>query len=270
MEIQNKTFVVTGAGSGLGRELTLELLARGGLVAAADINEAALSETKNLAAENATKLSTHVLDITDNEAVMAFPEQVVASHGQVDILINNAGIIQPFVKVKNLELEVAERVMRINFNGCMYMTKAFLPVLLKRPQAMLVNVSSMGSFFSVPGQTIYGASKAAVSQFTRGLATELVDTNCHVALVTPGAMNTNIFENSGQKMNPEMEKMQGQSKILSPQKAAQIIIRGIELNRKNILVGNDAKFLNALNRFAPGLTTQIFTKLVGSKLVMED
>ena len=197
MKVQNKVIVVTGGGNGIGRELVLNLLARGASVAAVDVNESALGETVKFAGDKKDKLSTHVVNITDKVAVAALPEQVIARHGAVDGLINNAGIIQPFVKVNELDFAAIERVMDVNFYGTLYMTKAFLPHFLKRPEAHITNLSSMGGFLPVPGQSVYGASKAAVKLLTEGLHSELLNTNVRVTVVFPGAIGTNIAANSG-------------------------------------------------------------------------
>ncbi|MEO8263112.1 MAG: SDR family oxidoreductase [Pseudolysinimonas sp.] len=162
MKITDNVFVVTGGGNGMGREVVLGLLARGARVAAVDLNEAGLAETATLAAAG-DRLTTHAVNVADRKAVLALPAKVVKAHGQVDGLFNVAGIIQPFVKIQDLDFDVIERVMNVNFWGVVNMSKAFLPVLLERPAAGLLNVSSMGGFLPVPGQAAYGASKAAVS-----------------------------------------------------------------------------------------------------------
>ncbi|MDX9846987.1 MAG: SDR family NAD(P)-dependent oxidoreductase [Tenuifilaceae bacterium] len=169
MKVQGKTIVVTGGGSGIGRELVLSLLARGARVAAVDINEGALLETVKLAGDNASKVSTHIVNITDKQAVEALPDQVIGRHGSVDGVINNAGIIQPFVRVNDLSYNDIDRVFRVNFDGTLYMVKSFLPHFLKRPEAHILNVSSMGGFLPVPGQSIYGAAKSAVKLFTEAM-----------------------------------------------------------------------------------------------------
>ncbi|MGD9147683.1 MAG: SDR family oxidoreductase, partial [Anaerolineae bacterium] len=169
MKVQDKVIVVTGGGSGIGRELVLNLLSTGASVAAVDINESALQETLELAGDKSVKLSTHVVDITHKDAVAKLPEQAISEHGAVDGLINNAGIIQPFFRVGDLDYAAIERVMNVNFFGTLYVTKAFIPHLLERPEAHIVNVSSMGGFLPVPGQSVYGASKAAVKLLTEGL-----------------------------------------------------------------------------------------------------
>lgn len=256
MQIQNKTFVVTGGGNGIGRELVLLLLEKGARVAAVDINEAALQKTVELAGERAGKMSTHTLDITDRETVAALPEQVIEKHGAVDGLINGAGIIQPFVRVRELDYAAIERVMNVNFYGTLYMTKAFLPYLLERPEAHIINISSMGGFLPVPGQTVYGASKAAVKLFTEGLRSELLNTRVKVTAVYPGAIATDIAANSG--VGPSMQQAQanghanGRSiKPLHPRKAAEIIVKGIEQDRYRVLVGSDARLMDLIYRLSP-------------------
>src|SRR5690349_4225957 len=173
MQIADRVFVVTGAGNGIGREVALELLRRGGRVAAADLSDRGLAETVRLAAAADGRLTTHVLDITDRAAVERLPGAVIAAHGQVDGLLNVAGIVQRFARVHELSFEEIERVLAVNFWGVLTMSKVFLPALLARPQASLVNVSSMGALVPVPGQGAYGASKAAVKLLTEGFYAEL-------------------------------------------------------------------------------------------------
>jgi NAD(P)-dependent dehydrogenase (short-subunit alcohol dehydrogenase family) len=268
MKVQNKIIVVTGGGNGMGRELVLSLLSKGASVAAVDINESALQETVALAGEKKDKLSTHLVNITNREAVAAFPEQVIARHGIVDGLINNAGIIQPFVKVNDLDYAAIERVMNVNFYGTLYMTKAFLPYLLNRPEAHIANISSMGGFMPFPGQSLYGASKAAVKLLTEGLHSELLDTNVKVTVVFPGAIGTNIAANSGVGNTLRMENVDQQRsvKTLAPSKAAQIIIDGIEQDHYRVLVGSDAAFMDFLSRLSPKRAANFIYKQMKSLL----
>ncbi len=252
MKVQNKIIVVTGGGSGLGRELVLALLSRGASVAAVDINAAALEETVKLAGLNQGKLATHAVNIADRALVEALPEQVIARFGAVDGIINNAGVIQPFVKLKDLDYAAIDRVMNVNLFGTLYMTKAFLPHLLARPEAHITNISSMGGFLPVPGQTIYGASKAAVKLLTEGLNSELLGTNVRVTVVFPGAMGTNIAVNSGVMESLRVKGGEAPPvKMLTPDKAARIVIDGIENNRYRVLVGSDARLMDAVYRLNP-------------------
>lgn len=253
MKVQNKVIIVTGGGNGIGRELVLHLLSKDASVAAVDIDESGLQQTTALAADKANRLSTHVVNIADKNAVTDFAEQVIARHGAVDGIINNAGVIQPFVRLNDLDYDAIERVMNVNFYGTLYMTKTFLPHFLGRPEAHIVNVSSMGGFLPVPGQSLYGASKAAVKLLTEGLHTELLNTNIRVTVVFPGAIGTNIAANSGVSINPEMMEagQQQAAKTLAPDKAAQIIVEGMEQNRYRVLVGSDAAFMDFIYRLSP-------------------
>ena len=196
MKLAGKVLVVTGAGSGIGRAVALAALRRGATVAAVDLNPATLDETAKLAAADG-RLSTHALNITDRDAVEALPGEVAAAHGRVDGIVHCAGIIQPFVRLQDLDYDTIDRVFAVNWSGTLYLTKSFLPVLLARPEAHIVNIASMGGFLPVPGQTVYGASKAAVKLLTEGLHAECAGTNVHVTAVFPGGGATNITTNSG-------------------------------------------------------------------------
>lgn len=257
MKVANKVIVVTGAGSGIGRALTLALLQKGARVAAADLNETTLQETVALASGYADRLSAHVLNVADRPAVEALPDTVIAAHGAVDGIINNAGIIQPFIRLNDLQYDVIERVLNVNLYSVIYMTKAFLPHLLARPVAHVVNVSSMGGFFPVPGQTLYGASKAGVKLMTEGLYAELLDTNVRVTAVFPGAIATNITMNSGVSMDISATDDAAQNfTMTSADDAARMIIDGMEKDKFQVYVGRDAKMMNLFYRLNPRRATQ--------------
>jgi short-subunit dehydrogenase len=255
MQISDKVFVVTGGGNGMGREVVLGLLQRGARVAAVDLNEAGLAETATMAAAG-DRLTTHVVNVSDRKAVLALPAIVEKAHGQVDGVLNVAGIIQPFVKIAELDFEVIERVMNVNFWGVVNMSKAFLPTLLKRPEAGLLNVSSMGGFLPVPGQAAYGASKAAVKLFTEALFAELQGTPVAVTVVFPGGVGTNITANSGVEIKNMDQLTQGkQPKTTSPADAGRQIIEGLEKGAFRVRIGSDAKLMDRLSRLAPRRAT---------------
>ena len=249
MKVNGKVFVVTGAGSGMGRELTLELIRRGAQVAAVDIRADALAETKSLAGEN---VETFPLDVTDPAAVAALPDRVLQHFVSIDGLINNAGIIQPFVKIAELSLNDANRVVAVNFTGPLMLIKAFLPILVSRPEAHIVNVSSMGAYAPVPGQSVYGASKAAIAQLSDGLRSELQRTHIGVTTVYPGAINTNIAANSGINV-PATSASKMAIKTTDAKVAAKQMVAGIESERDQIFIGADSKSLKMLSRINPKL-----------------
>ena len=243
MEIKRKNVIVTGAASGLGKELTKQLLKKGCNVAAVDINHDNLEKLKEEL--NSSKLKTYVVDMGSDESIKKFRVDYKKDYSDVDIIINNAGIIQPFVKVEKLDDATINRVMNINFFGPVNLIRYFMEDLTKdKSEQYIVNVSSMGGFFPFPGQTIYGASKAALKIFTEGLYAELEKTNVRVMIVLPGAMNTNITTNSNVKMDTTKEE--SNFKLLEADVAAATIINGIEKNKFKIFLGNDAKFLRFL------------------------
>jgi short-subunit dehydrogenase len=252
MKVKDKVIVVTGGGNGIGRQLVLELLRRGARVAAVDINEQALQQTY-LLTEVKDRLSLHKLDLANKEEVDALPQMVIEKHHQIDGLINNAGIIQPFIHVKDLMFQKIYQVMNVNFYGPLFMIKALLPYLLERPEAHITNVSSMGAFVPVPGQTIYGASKAALKLLSEGLKAELKDTHVGITTVFPGGVATDITKNSGaegtMKVKRDLSKMK--MKLLSPERAAEIIIDATEKNKIRVCAGKDCKFMDWFSRQFP-------------------
>lgn len=249
MELKGKTFVVTGGGNGLGRQLALELVKAGAIVAAIDINKEGLNETVLLAGENGKHIYPLECNITDESAVNRLPELIFSHCGHIDGLINNAGIIQPFVNVDEMDEALIQRIFNINFWGTLYMIRAFLPYIRKCKAGCLVNVSSLGGFVPVSGQTIYGASKAAVKQLTDGLRAELAETGVHVMSVIPGAMATAIRQNSGlAAIDVEKQKTKD---TLSPAVAARTIVDAIRKEKAEVYIGKDSRSMHFLFRFIP-------------------
>ena len=257
MEIKNQNVIVTGAASGVGKELTKQLLQKGCNVAGIDINE---DNLKLLEEElNSNKLKTYIVDMGSTESIKKFRENYKKDYSDVDVIINNAGIIQPFVNVEKLDDKTIERVMNINFFGPVNLIRFFMEDLTKdKTEQYIVNVSSMGGFFPFPGQTIYGASKAALKIFTEGLYAELEKTNVRVMIVLPGAMDTNITTNSNVKM--ETTKETSNYKLLSAAAAASQIITGMEKNKFKLFLGSDAKFLKFLYKINSKLAISFINK----------
>jgi short-subunit dehydrogenase len=262
MKLKDKVVLVTGAGSGMGRELTLELVRRGARVVAVDMRHDTLEETRKLAGSG---VMTFTLDITDRSAVAALPKAVEAAIGPIDILINNAGIIQPFIKVNELTIEQAEKVMNVNFYGPLTLIKVFLPVLMSRPVAHILNVSSMGAYAPVPGQSVYGASKAALKLLTEGLRSELMGTRVGVTIVFPGAINTNITTNSGIEI-PKMDATAPAMKMTEAPVAAKMMLDAIEKNKPRLTVGKDATMLDWISRINPVFAANMIYKQMKSLL----
>ena len=252
----------------MGREIVLELLEKGSKVVAVDINETALEETVGLAENKADSLMTVMADITSKEAIREAADRILFRFGAVDGIINNAGIIQPFRKVNDVDFDVINRIFNINFFGSLNMIKVFLPHLLSRPEAHIVNVSSMGGFMPVTGQSIYGASKAALKMLSEGLSAELLDTQVRVTTVFPGAMATNIKANSGLSSDARIERGRHSKKnrALSPAKAAEMIVNAIEKNKSRLYIGSDSKMLNLLYKFMPKAAVWLIYQVMKDKI----
>lgn len=253
MKVSEKVLVVTGGGNGIGREVVLQLLAKGARVAALDLSAEGLQDTVSLAKTD--KLSVHQVNIADLDQVTRAKDAIHAIHGQVDGVINVAGIIQPFIRVNELSFDQIKKVMDVNFYGLLHVTKTFLPEMISKPEAHIANVSSMGGFVPVPGQTIYGASKAAVKLLTEGLHSELQNTNVGVTTIFPGAVSTGIALNSGIMTEAQMQEMAAKGgkerKTVSAPDAAKQIIEGIEKKRFHVVIGQDAKTMYFLSRLMP-------------------
>ena len=262
MKVDGKVFVVTGAGGGVGRELTLALIDRGARVAAVDFREESLAKLRDIAGP---QVETFLVDITDKNPVASLPQVVINRMGQVDALINNAGIIQPFVKVNELTMDQARKVMDVNFYGPLALVKAFLPGLLKRPEAHILNVSSMGAYAPVPGQSVYGASKAAIKLLTEGLHSELMDTQVGVTIVFPGAIATNIAANSGMIMDAA-DADSSKFKTTPAPLAAKLMVDAIENNTARICIGSDAKLMDRLSRLNPVFAAKLIYNQMKSLL----
>jgi short-subunit dehydrogenase len=259
MKLSTCTALVTGAGNGMGRQLVISLIKRGAKVAALDIDESALVETARLSGGNSSNLKSLVIDLTDEAKVAMLPDQIAKDFSAIDLLINNAGIIQPFVRINQLEKKVANRVMQINFFGPLNLIKAFLPSFLEKESAHIVNISSMGAYTPVPGQSLYGASKAALAALTAGLRSELAQTKVVVTTVYPGAIATNIAANSGIDLS-SLSAPSKKIKMTSPEMAAAAILRAIERNKAQVFIGRDAKTMNFLARLNPLFAANLIEK----------
>jgi NAD(P)-dependent dehydrogenase (short-subunit alcohol dehydrogenase family) len=268
MKLTNRTAVITGAASGIGRAIAISLARRGCNLALADVNDAGLSETahlaqaaqtdpaKSAAPSSAVRITQHHLDVADRRAVAAFPQAVMAAHPGVDILVNNAGVALggTFEAVSE---EDFEWLFEINFWGVVRMTRAFLPLLQKSDDARLVNLSSLFGLISPAGQTAYSASKFAVRGFSNALRHELAGSNVGVTVVHPGGVATSIADSARvpKDMAPEeIARRRASAKKglrMPPEEAGEIIVKGIERRSPRVLVGNDAKLLAFVERLAP-------------------
>jgi NAD(P)-dependent dehydrogenase (short-subunit alcohol dehydrogenase family) len=267
MQLEGKVIAVTGAGNGVGRAVALEALRRGARVAGVDVSASGLEETARLAAAG-DRFASYAVDITDKAAVSELPATIAERFGAVDGLVHLAAIIQPFLKVKDLDDAAIERVFAVNWWGTFYLNRAFLPVLLERPEAHIVNTSSMGGFIPVPGQTIYGATKAAVKLLTEALRAECRGTGVGVTVALPGGMATNMAANSGVSVNlpagADADKLA--KNLTTPEAAASQILDALEHNAYRVVIGRDARLMDLFYRINPSGAAALIARQMKSLL----
>ncbi len=264
--------VITGAASGIGQALALRVAKENvSGVAISDVNEVGLRDTAAMVEAMGIPVSTHVIDVSNLDSVKLFSEEVLARHGRVTHLINNAGVglIGEF---QHISIEDFEWLMGINFWGVVYCTKVFLPTLLDQKSAHIVNVSSVFGLIAPSEQSAYCSSKFAVRGFTESLRHELSETNVAVSCVHPGGIKTNIVRNSRVGSNtPDEWKQQGVrffDKVArtSADEAADVIVRGIKARNPRILIGKDARAISVFSRLFPKRYLTIIERLAGHKM----
>ena len=268
-DFSNKVALITGAGSGIGRALATNLADQGCSLALVDWNSESLEETKEIVRKKNISVSTHAIDISDKEKVNELPEKVLNIHNQIDIVINNAGV-SVIGSVDEVSEDDWNWGLDILLNSVIQMTTLFLPYLEKRPEAAIVNTSSIFGLFSVPKQSIYNVGKFGVKAFTESLSLELQMSESPVEAycVFPGHIGTNIYSSSRFKSFQQDEAgaaMFGanastveeagvqfkQNAPSSPEHAAKVILKNIRKKNKRILIGIDAHFYDLMSRLFP-------------------
>lgn len=266
--LQNKVIVITGAASGIGRALAIVCLSKGCHLALNDYNEAALqkvvAELKASASMN-QKIESLAFDVADRKAMEGFADFVAAKFGQADVVINNAGVALGRISISEVSYEDFEWVMNINFWGMVYGTKAFLPQLIQRPEAAVVNISSVFGLAGIGYQAPYCSSKFAIRGFTESLRMEAAIDFPHVTIhsVHPGGINTNIAKDA--RWNDEQLKKEALEKddnllITPPLELAKTIVKRIEQKKVRTVYGNLGKLLDRLVRFFPSAYTKWIAK----------
>ncbi len=255
MALRGGVAVVTGAAGGIGAALADVLAARGCALALADVDAAGLREVAARARNAGVAVSEHRLDVADLAAVAAFPDAVLAGHGRVNVLVNNAGVALGG-RFEQVPAGDFDWLMSINFGGVVRMTRAVLPLLRREPAAQLVNLSSVFGIVAPPGQTAYAASKFAVRGFSEALRHELAGSSVGVTVVHPGGVRTAIAANARRTGLSRAEteaqaRAWGQFLRLDPRDAAERIVRGIERREKRVLVGRDARRIALIQRLFP-------------------
>jgi butyryl-CoA dehydrogenase len=263
MELRDKVAAVTGAGSGIGRAVALELARRGCQVAVSDIDRDGLAGTVEQLDALSVPVSHHLVDVADRHAVEEWAGKVVAEHGRANVIVNNAGVALG-ATVEAMRYEDLEWLMGINFWGVVHGTKAFLPHLKAAGEGHIVNVSSVFGLVGIPSQSAYNAAKFAVRGFTEALRIELDDERSGISCTTihPGGIKTNIARNA--RFDDATIRMLGQDPerladaadrafLTTPTKAAKVIVAALEGNKRRAFVGPDAHAFRLLSQLPPGV-----------------
>lgn len=267
-DLREKVAVVTGAGSGIGRALAGRLRTEGCHLALSDIDDVGLSKVVTDMPSGSGRVTAHRLDVSDRAAMLDYAEQVRREHGTAHLILNNAGVAHADL-VSHLVLDDLEWVMRINFFGVVFGTKAFLPMLLEQNQGHIVNMSSVFGLVAAPSQAAYCASKFAVRGFTEALRQELVGTGVTVSCVHPGGVKTSILQNARVRRTPtgetSMDAIERYQHLfrLPADDAARLIIDGVKRDRPRIVVGSDAHLLDWVQRFFPKRYVKMLRRAVG-------
>lgn len=267
---KGKVCIVTGAASGIGRALSLELAQMGAHLAISDVNMDGLSETQGLLSDKVGTVLADKLNVADAKMITAYAGHVEKALGPADFLFNVAGLSR-VGEFRHTPMESIEKVMDVNLYGVVRMTKAFIDQLILT-KGVVVNISSIFGIIGYKGQTHYCASKFAVRGFSETLKLEMDDYGVGVCSVHPGGVATNVARNAEvdhlpndgrtrEEMTAEFDKMA----ITSPQKAAQIILNGAEKRQLRIIVGSDAKFVSLVQRVFPQSYSKVLNIFIKDK-----
>ena len=248
-DFRDKVVVVTGAGSGMGRELAVKLGQQGAKLAISDVNPDGLATTEKLVAETGAPVHAQILNVAEREAVLDYADTVMAHYGKVNVVFNNAGIAH-HGEVERTEFKDIERVMDVDFWGVVNGTKAFLPHVIASGDGHIVNTSSLFGLLSEPGQAAYNSAKFAVRGFTEALNQEMLIAKhpVRVTCVHPGGIKTAIARNATVAEDYNQANFaQFFDKYLartSASSAADTIIKGVKKNKARVLIGADAIVLD--------------------------
>jgi NADP-dependent 3-hydroxy acid dehydrogenase YdfG len=260
---KNKIAVITGAGSGIGQALAIELARKGAVLILTDKNESTLSDTEQKVKTFGAECTCLVVDVSDEKAIYDFAAEIIKKFGYIDLLFNNAGYALGKIPLKEVKLEDFKKIMDVNLWGVIHHTKAFIDVMLNRPEAAIINISSLFGIMGIADQVPYCTTKFAVRGFSEALRMELSPTNVRVHCVHPGGVNTNIYRDAVHyERNPKLDKnFQKALERNSPEEAAKVIIKGIEKKEERILIGIEAVIGDRLVRTMPEGYTKVIKKL---------
>ena len=271
--ISDKIVAITGAGSGFGRALALEVALRGGIPVLLDVNGAALQETAAQVKARGGRSASHVLNICDPAQWSAVAGKVMAEFGRADVLINNAGVMSRAESFLETSEEHGRLIFDVNVWGMFHGSRAFVPLLAKQPESALVNVASSLALISSPMHAVYCASKAAIASLTAVIRQELAQTNIRVTTVYPGPSKTGLGRNvptdDAAKREVDAKNFE-KFAITSPEKVARKIINGILAGRQTVVTSADSRASQIFQRLAPGaghaLMAKVYRKVSDPKL----
>jgi NADP-dependent 3-hydroxy acid dehydrogenase YdfG len=254
--LKDKVVVITGAGSGIGRALAVDIGRRGGLLALSDVSEAGLAETVELAKQaGAGQVKADRLDVADREAFGAYADDVLAHFGRVNVVVNNAGVALSG-RINDLEWDDIDWIIGIDFWGVVHGTKFFLPAIIESGDGHVVNISSLFGLVSMPDQGFYNAAKYAVRGLTEALREEMLIDGHRVGVtsVHPGGIKTAVARSARYSAKDDAARsakfFDEKLAKMSPERAAEIIVTGILKNRARVLVGLDAHVIHNIGKFA--------------------
>ncbi len=268
-QIRGVVAVITGAGSGIGRALARQMAAQGAKLALADVNTATLEETRSLL--GAATARTYTVDVSNAANMQDFAQCVEQDFGGASLLLNNAGVAL-FGTFAELSLAEFDWLFRINFWGVVHGCKFFLPMLLRQPEARIVNVSSVFGLFGPPGQSAYAASKFAVRGFTDSLREELRGTSVKLTCVHPAGVATNIAQNARAGVAARAQDQEAAKKSyaralrIPPEMAAGAIVEGIMADKDRVLIGRDAYRIDFFARLMPSRASAILTSWIQKRI----
>ncbi len=263
--LSGKVAVVTGAGHGIGKETALALAGKGCRLALCDINEAALEGVRHEVEAAGATVSAHTVDVSKREQVAQFAADVIDVHGEVHILVNNAGVTV-YASFEEHDIDDLEWILGVNLWGVLYGCKFFLPHLKASGEGHIVNLSSVFGIIAPPLQTSYVASKFAVRGFSESLRAELAAENIGVTSVHPGAIKTNIIQNA-RLVTEGYDELRDSTQNLfdrlgtTPDVVASRIVKAIEYNSPRVLITKEARVADALKRLMPATTDGIVARV---------
>lgn len=278
--LTDKVVVITGAGSGIGRALAVNLARRGSLLALSDVNEAGLAETVALAERaGAAQVRSDRLDVADRDAMARYALDVVQHFGRVNVVVNNAGVSLTG-DFTDLEYTDIDWIVGVNLWGVIHGTKEFLPHLIASGDGHVVNLSSLFGLISIPGQSIYNATKYAVRGMSEALREEMLVAGHPVGVtaVHPGGIKTDIVRNSRVSAKEDKEAtselFDKRLAKMTPERAAEIIVSGILKNKARVLVGLDAHALHHMAKLLGSryqdVVAKASTKVVPAKVTLHE